>query len=143
MAKQSPERAEQSRSNGKLGGRPPIFNTPQELTEAIDEYFASHNTDDNTPDWDDMLRCLNISKTTSERYLYDEEYIKQGFGDAIKKGIGYFTSFWTKYGLAHPNCQSMVIFMLKQCHYGGYTDKQQIDTNSTAKVEFIVTGIGK
>lgn len=124
-----------SRTVGKLGGRPPRY-TPEELEAAIDNYFAEHNTDDNTPDWDDMLRKLNISKTTSERYLYDEEYIKQGYGEAIKKAIGYFTSFWTKYGINHSNCQSLVIFMLKQVHYGGYTDKQQIEQSGSVKVEF-------
>jgi hypothetical protein len=136
----SEARKKSSRENGKKGGKEFKY-TPQELEQKIDTYFTEHNTDDNTPDWPDMLRYIGLSDSMVDKYLKDERYTTLGYSEPVKKAIGLFTTFWTKYGLAHPNLQTFCIFMLKQVKYGGYTDKQQLDTNNKHQVEIDIKGI--
>lgn len=126
--------------NGKLGGKE-FKHTPQELEAKIDMYFKEHDADGDTPDWPDMLRYIGLSDSMVDKYLKEERYIALGYSEPIKKAIGLFTTFWTKYGLAHPNLQTFCIFMLKQVKYGGYTDKQQLDTNNKHQIEIDIKGI--
>lgn len=138
--KTAEQRAEIARQNGRQGGKPYKY-TPAELEAKIDQYFADHNSNDSKPDWDDMLRYLGLSKSTTERYLHNEDYIQLGYDVPIKRAIGYFTTFWTKYGLDHPNTQTFCIFMLKQVHYGGYGDKQVSESNNKSVIELKISGI--
>lgn len=128
--------AENARTVGKLGGRPPKYKSAEELETAIDKYFANQLANDKAPTWAGMLLELYVSDDTLLNYRSKEEYIKQGYSEVIKRAEQKHCNFWQSYAITHPNLQSFCIFELKQPHNGGFADKQQIDTNSNVKIEF-------
>lgn len=138
---QKEKRRQQARENGKKGSRPPKYASAEELEKAVDDYFASHTTKDNIPKWPQMLNELNVSDSTLLRYRTDEKYIKLGYADVIKKAERMFSDTLMQLAVDHPNLQSLVIFLLKQPHNGGYTDKQQVDSNNKHSIEIDIKGI--
>ena len=120
-----------------------------ELVKKIDEYFDSVDTEDVPPIWEELLLYLGITRNTWESYrdpvipenIQDSEKVKYiAISDAIKKAEGRFTAELAKYGLRHPNKQAMAMFLLKQKHYGGYTDKQEIE-HKDLKIDVKINGI--
>lgn len=136
----SEERKRASRENGKKGGRPSKY-TVEELDKKIDEYFSLNNTKDNIPKWPSMLNHLELSDSTLLKYRTNEKYIKQGYADVIKKAERRFSETLMQLAVDHPNLQSLVIFLLKQPHNGGYTDKQQVDTNNKHQIDVVIKGL--
>jgi len=127
--------ANKARENGKLGGRPPKYQSAVDLESAINSYFDSHTDKSNAPKWHDMLYALSISDDTLLNYRTKDNYIKSGYSDVIKRAEERFCAFWQQCALDNPNLQSFCIFELKQPHNGGFADKQQVDTNSKQQIE--------
>lgn len=134
------EQAQKARENGKLGGRPPKY-TVDELNAKIDEYFELHQTKDNIPKWPDMLNYLSISDDTLLNYRTKDEYVKAGYSDAVKRAERRFSETLIQLAVDNPNLQTLCIFLLKQPHNGGYTDKQQVESTGKQSVEVVIKTI--
>ena len=138
---QKEQRRQQARENGKKGGRPPKYETAEELEEAINRYFEGHNSKENAPKWHDMLNYIGLSDETLRLYRTEERYIKSGYLEVVKRAENKHSSFWQQLALDNPNLQSFCIFQLKQPHNGGLSDRQQIDTNNKHQIEIDIKGI--
>ena len=128
----------------------PKYRTAKELEEKINKYFAKvKDLDDTPPIWEELLGYLGITKNTwdtyklgeaTERMSEEEKIEKLRISEVIKKAEDYLTSELAKYGLKNPNRQSLVIFFMKQKHYGGYTDKQEIE-HKDMKIDIKINGV--
>lgn len=130
-----------ARENGKKGGRPPKYKTAEELENKIDEYFDSHNSKENIPKWPGMLNYLRVSDDTLLNYRTKETYIKNGYAEVIKRAERRFSEKLMQLAVDNPNLQSLCIFLLKQPHNGGYTDKQVTETSGKHQIDIVVNGI--
>lgn len=136
----SEEAKQKARENGKLGGRTPKYATAEALESAIDGYFDNCSKNETLPTWADMVVKLGISDRTLLNYRTNEEYIKSGYFDVIKKAEMMHCNFWQNLAVTKPNLQSFCIFELKQPHNGGFADKQQVETNGKQTIEIKIAG---
>ena len=129
--------------------RPRKHNNAEELQKLIDGFFAKAAEDDIPPIWEDLLTLMGISKNTWDSYkdpvitdnITESEKVNIiAVSEVIKKAEQKFTAEMAKFGLRHPNRQSMAMFLLKQKHYGGYTDKQEIE-HKDLKIDVKINGI--
>lgn len=128
----------------------PKYRTAKELEEKINSYFARvEEVNDTPPIWEELLGYLGITKNTWDTYksgqstenMSDEEKIEKiRISEVIKKAEEHLSSELVKYGLKNPNRQSLIIFFLKQKHYGGYTDKQEIE-HKDLKIDVKINGV--
>lgn len=128
----------------------PKYRTAKELEDKINRYFADVAEAKETPPiWEELLGYLGITRNTWETYKLgeasdklsdDEKKEKKLIADVIKKAEDRLTSEMAKYGLKNPNRQSLVIFFMKQKHYGGYTDKQEIE-HKDMKIDIKINGV--
>lgn len=122
------------------GGRPFRY-TVDKLNAKIDDYFDSHNTKDNIPKWPDMLNFIGLSDETMRLYRTDEKYIEAGYLDCVKRAERMFSSTLIQLAVDNPNLQSLVIFLLKQPHNGGYQDRQVSESSVKNTVELKIGGL--
>ena len=117
------------------GGRPLMFETPEELQSLIDKYFT-----DDLPvriTWSNGVKCITPCPTISglalylgfcDRHsMYDYEKREQ-FSHTIKRARANITRYHEE--IAQGGACSGAIFMLKNF---GYTDKSEIDLNATVQ----------
>ena len=112
---------------------PRKYKTAESLKAAVDAYFAKFDpaTKDSIPTWADMADHLGITEQTIRNYGDEDKY--PGYLAAIKRAEGHFSTYWQRFGAAHPNLQSYAMFMLKQVRYGGFSDRPQ-DTGQAGEV---------
>ena len=94
-----------------------------------------------------MLKLIQRqSKNITEDPEYNEnipediKLNKQAISDSVKKAEHRLTAELAKFGMKYPNRASLVIFFMKQKHYGGYTDKQEIE-HKDMKIDISINGI--
>lgn len=137
-------------------GRPSKYKTAAEIEQAIDDYFAKVDAENKAnpdkacpPIYEELLLHLDITKNTWDSYINPEytenmtEEIKrnkQALSDAVKKAEHRLSAELAKFGAKYPNRASLVIFFLKQKHYGGYTDKQEIE-HKDMKIDISINGV--
>lgn len=119
-----------------LGGRPPRFNTPEELTEQIDKYFERFSYNENG---DIIGRKPTVAGLAlelgfeSRQSIYD--YAEKGeFSYAIKRALLAFEAYHES-SLSCPSTTGH-IFWLKN---HGWKDKTEVDNTLKVKpvlVEF-------
>jgi hypothetical protein len=110
--------------------------TPQQLADGIDEYFRVCETTEKKPTKPGLCTYLGISTSTWDNWM------REGAGKAVRrdlkgaqgnrdKGEGRFAEYiWPMKramqmisdGL-EQRTDTMAMFLLKQQHYGGYSDK--------------------
>lgn len=80
-----------------------------------------------------LIKFFEISPTTLARYISDNDQSKakdkdkyQGFGTAIKKLDLYREDATIRQAVRDPKLAGHVAFKLKQTHWGGWSDKQDI-----------------
>lgn len=118
----------------KKRGRPPMFATPEELQEKIDEYFEllyvdreekdTSIHDDNTPTITGLTLFLGFSDRSSF-YEYEE---KPDFTHTIKRARSRVENWYEKCLL--NNSSTGPIFALKNL---GWRDKQEVTQETTHK----------
>ena len=133
---------------------------PDKLQNAIDEYFTAKATEHRLPKWEDLLTALNITRNTWQLYisgstpeedkLYntlsagDKQRVcidnKRAISDILKKTEQRFTVAVVEQVEDNPKFTPMGIFLLKQQHYGGYTDKQVAESSGTMALNVSVSG---
>lgn len=116
------------------------YKNAADLEAAIDTYFDEHNSRDNIPKWPQMLIHLGLSDEMLQLYQTDERYIKRGYLDCFKNAERRLSSTLIQLAVDNPNLHSLVIFLLKQPHNGGYTDKPQQQSSGNMVVELVVKG---
>lgn len=129
------ERAEISRKNGKLGGRAPKYEVPEELDAKCKEYIDLCEAQDKFPDEAGMLLYCNISWDTKNRYENDEDNKYPGFADVLKKYAAIRESALVQELMRNPKGAGAYAFLLKQVKNGGYTDKQQVENSGKQTIE--------
>ncbi len=87
-----------------LGGRPPAFETPEDLQKAIDKYF------DNNSEW--SLGNLALSIGISPRGLRNYEG-KEGFESIMELAKGKIEAYYEHEALHGNIDKTMAIFTLK------------------------------
>lgn len=132
--------AEMNDREANKGGRPPKY-SPEELDAAIDRYFEQHQSKDSIPKWPDMLNFIGLSDEMVRLYRTEEKYKSRGYLDCIKRAERMFSSTLIQLGVDNPNLQSLVIFLLKQPHNGGYQDKQVSESSNKSVIEVKIGGV--
>ena len=126
------------------------------FAELIEDYFARVDEENNQnpaeacpPVIEDLWCALGITRNTWESYKSPEitekmsegeKIEKQSMSDAVKKAEQRFTAELVRFGLKHPNRMALVIYLTKQKHYGGYTDKQEIE-HKDVKIDLTINGV--
>lgn len=105
-----------------LGGRPPIFETPEEFQEVADEYFAHCETDQITPTVNGLCLVLNMTRETLLRYGE-----KPGFSDSVRKARMKLEMAWEQ-KLAGNNVAGAIFWLKNQ----GWTDTQRTELTGAA-----------
>lgn len=132
------------------------YRTAAEIEKAIDGYFAKVDKENKAnpdkacpPIIEDLWTHLGITRNTWDSYInpeYNEnipediKLNKQAISDSVKKAEHRLTAELAKFGMKYPNRASLVIFFMKQKHYGGYTDKQEIE-HKDMKIDIKINGI--
>jgi hypothetical protein len=96
------------------GGRPPLFETPEQLLELVESYFSS----DDKPTLSGLSFNLGMSRQSLYNYAEKDEFF-----DIIKKARQRIESVYEK-RLIYESNPTGVIFALKNM---GWFDKQEID----------------
>ena len=120
--------------------RPRKIVDAEDLQRHIDAYFNSVDTSKDYYTWPDLLLFLNVTQTTVDKWLTDSDTYP-GFADIIKFAQLKLQSQMEKIGLVDGKKTGMIAFMLKQKHYGGYTDKP-ISAADSINVNVNLQGMG-
>lgn len=97
-----------------LGGKPPMYTSPEELSKKVDSYFE----DEDSPTWSGLALYLGFNSRQALNYYMDE---KPGYLDPLKKALLKIEIEYEK-GLAGRNPAGS-IFALKNF---GWTDRQEV-----------------
>ena len=132
------------------------YTDSEQFGRLIDAYFAEvdqSNTENPSeacpPVIEDLWDYLGITRNTWESYkapeLTDEmdereKTEKREISDAVKKAEQKFTAELVRFGLKHPNRMALIIYLTKQKHYGGYTDKQEVE-HKDMKIDLTINGV--
>lgn len=132
------------------------YRTAAEIEQAIDEYFLQVDKENKAnpdkacpPIFESLLLHLDITRNTWDSYINPEitenmtqemQIEKRRISDVVKKAEHRLSAELAKFGAKYPNRASLVIFFLKQKHYGGYTDKQEIE-HKDMKIDISINGV--
>lgn len=119
-----------------------------DLKRHIDAYFESIDSYNNNPDnivkkyytWPDLLIFLDVTPKTIENWKSNGESFP-GYQEVIEKACLRLQSQMESLGLSDGKKTGMVAFMLKQNHYGGYTDKP-VSAADSINVKVTLEGTG-
>ena len=137
-----------------------VWQDPDKLQDAIDKYFADKAKQHHLPKWEELLTALNITRNTWQLYiagstpeedkLYntlsagDKQRVgidnKRAISDILKKTEQRFTVAVVEQVEDNPKFTPMGIFLLKQQHYGGYTDKQVTEHDGALALNVSISG---
>lgn len=128
------------------------FKTPEELEKKIDEFIKLCESGE-IPRPTDYRLCefLGISIATLERYYTnannsrpsnnpDKEDIYKGFDKPLKKLIAFRADRLEGIAEANPKAATPAIFLLKQGHNGGYTDRQIVEQDGNVAINLTIKG---
>lgn len=143
------EQADKARENGKLGGRPPKY-TADEFEAKVDEFIAYCDSEDVDATDYQIIKYFGLSPSTLDRYRAtdnpDSDAVSKrdtysGFGAALKKIDLYREDAAIRQAKADPKLSGHVAFKLKQPHWGGWTDRQQVETNGKQSIDIHIGGL--
>ena len=114
----------------------------------IDAYFNKvdeYNNNENNVvkdyyTWPDLLLFLGATQPTVDRWLSDTENYP-GFKEVMEVAMLRLQSQIEKMGFGDSKKTGIVAFMLKQKHYGGYTDKP-VSAADSINVKVTLNGTG-
>lgn len=119
-----------------------------DLKRHIDAYFESvdsYNSNENNTEkkyytWADLLLFLGVHQSTVDTWLNNTE-IYEGYKDCILNAQLRLQAQIEQLGFQDSKKTGIVAFMLKQKHYGGYTDKP-ISAADSINVNVNLNGMG-
>ena len=128
--------------------RPRIIADSEDLQRHVNAYFDSvdknnSNTDSPVKDyytWPDLLLFLGVTQPTVDRWLTETETYP-GYKDVMQVAMLRLQSQIEKMGFGDSKKTGIVAFMLKQKHYGGYTDKP-VSAADSINVKVTLEGTG-
>lgn len=106
-----------------MAGRPRIFETPDQLLAAVQEYIATEQK----PTLAGLAYYLNIDRQTLYNYAERDEYF-----DIIKRARD-FIEFKYEERLIYENSPTGVIFALKNM---GWKDKSEVEQSGNMGITF-------
>lgn len=101
-------------------GRPPKWNSPQDLEDAIESYFEYCDEHKKMP----TKAGLSLHIDTPDSTLHDYEK-KDGFSEAIKRAYKIIEDAWTQ-NLAGNNATGSIFYLKAAFHY---KDRVDVTTN--------------
>jgi len=102
------------------GGRPRIWDTPEELQKAVDSYFKYCDEEGKPYTIAGLAVFLEVDRQTI--YNYEK---KQQYFDTIKKARNKIYNFMEEWAITKGNAGT--IFLMKNY---GYTDRQEVSVES-------------
>jgi len=102
-----------------LGGRPPIFETPEEFKRVADAYFASCLQSERVPTVNGLSLALGMTRETLLRYAE-----KEAFSDTVKMVRTRLEADWEQ-RLAGPNAAGTIFWLKNQ----GWSDLQKTEVS--------------
>lgn len=128
----------------KYTGRPPKYETPEEMQKIIKEYFEECKSEGKYPTVSMMAFRLGMSRKALLEYetsVENDEHLKQldksvkvGFRNTIKAAKQYIEGCYEDKLINSPNSPIGTIFTLKNNY--NWKDKQEIEqTNKTISIE--------
>lgn len=120
----------------------------EDLKRHIDAYFESIDKYNSNPEvavkkyytWADLLLFLGVHQSTVDTWLNNPETY-EGYKDYILTAQLKLQAQIEQMGLQDGKKTGIVAFMLKQKHYGGYTDKP-ISAADSINVNVNLQGMG-
>ena len=134
MDGQSDEIGLKTKNKPKLRSKKPKFATPEELDKACICFLAECEEKNKFPDEASLLRFLDISQDTKERYISNEDNSFSGFAEVLKKQELIRESALVQL-IVQNQKDTGLMFLLKQQKNGGYSDKQQADSKQTVEIQ--------
>lgn len=112
----------------------------EEINKFCLDYFEYCLENKRKPTLEGLAGKMDITSETLKIWINANkedsgEVYNPDVSSALKKAMDYITD-----ELQQGN-DAMSVFRLKQPHYGGYTDKQQVEANNTHKLEIKITGV--
>jgi hypothetical protein len=114
-------------------GRPRKY-TAAELSDKVRDFIAFCEETHTTPSDYALMTFLKVSARTLDRYYSaasgaddmedGDEDDKFGFGEAIKKIVRFREDWAMRLARENPKMTGHIAFLLKQPHFGGWTDRQ-------------------
>lgn len=114
-------------------GRPPKWETPEELEADVDKYIAYCEETEDLVSKTGFAVFLGCSKDTVYQYLDNKGEL---FSDAVKRLIVYGEQQCARKLYKSQGQAAGVIFLMKNLHK--YSDKHEVETNN--KTEMTVSG---
>ena len=105
------------------GGRPRIYNSPEDMQEKINEYFSKCESEDRPKTMQGLANALGMTRQSLVNYGDRNEFF-----DTIKNARDTVTSEIEEKLLKSGQPTVGCIFWLK--NNAGWVDKQEIDVNS-------------
>ncbi len=149
MAKRAQPRAQ---SGTPAGGQFARKYTADTLQEAINTYLSECQAKDMVPLWEELLPRLGLSRQTWDTYgapdisdqqraAPDDDVIdKVRTAEIVKNTELILSGGLIRAVLGNQKTSAIGIFLLKQKHYGGYSDAPQVNLDATIKIK--VDGCG-
>lgn len=109
-------------------GRPPKFNSPEQLQELMDSYFTMCEEKDIPPFWTDLAVYLDTNRETLSDYAKKDE-----FSDTIKKAKAKCEAAVERGMMTNKMNATAAIFNLKNNY--GWEDRQKIDNTHSVNEE--------
>lgn len=109
-----------------VGGRPPVFESPDKLQEMVDQYFAKVNEDKTRPTITGLCLALGFE---SRQSFYDYEK-REGFSYTIKRARMWIENAYEQ--LLTSGYATGAIFALKNF---GWSDKQDITHSGGLQID--------
>lgn len=107
------------------GGRPPLFNTPEELQQRIDEYKEYLETNGRPPTIAGLAYYTGLDRKTIYNYNKKDEFFH-----TIKKFVDWIIMTYEEQATDKGNAG--IIFLMKNY---GYTDKQETEISGGLGIE--------
>ena len=110
-----------------IGGRPPLYNSVEELEKLIQKYFDDCIRDKRPYTMSGLAYSLGMDRTTLIRYGKDER-----FYNSIKRAKQFIEQSLEERLIATSGMATGIIFNLKNNY--GWRDKQEIDADVKTEI---------
>lgn len=125
------------------------YKTPEDWERKIDEFIEAVSTGliDRPSDYN-LSIFAGISIPTLQRYYTGGKYSDgednnityKGYDAPLKKLIAYRADRLEGIAESNPKAATPAIFLLKQAHNGGYTDRQIVEQSGDVSINLTIKG---
>jgi len=119
-----------------MAGRPPKYNTPEKMQEAIDSFFESYEGTEDVPLLGELALFLGFANRQS---LYDYHGRNAGFSCILDEAKQKCENRLNQLALQNKLNSNMAKMNLASSY--GFSDKQQVEHSGNVSAQFSIIGI--